>query len=71
MSASRPKLRLIAFESTFDPSMMNNRDTSGSSPRATRLSISACTQPRCRSKRQALSRDFKRMGMRCSAACRP
>src|SRR6516162_3351298 len=37
------KLRRIAFESAFEPSMMNNRGTAGSRPRAMRLSISACT----------------------------
>ena len=43
----RPKLRRIALESAFEPSMMNNRGTAGSSPRSTRSSINACTTAAC------------------------
>src|SRR5215469_864826 len=43
MGVCRPKVRRIALESAFEPSMMNNRGRVGSTPRSTKLSISAWT----------------------------
>ena len=39
----RPKLRRIACDSAFEPSMMNSRGIAGSSPRSIRSSMSAWT----------------------------
>src|SRR6516162_6489624 len=38
MGVCRPKVRRIALESAFEPSMMNNRGRVGSTPRSTKLS---------------------------------
>src|SRR5215467_8994386 len=43
MGVCRPKVHRIALESAFEPSMMNNRGRVGSTPRSTKLSISAWT----------------------------
>jgi len=44
---SRPKLRRIACDSAFDPSMMNSLGNAASSPLRTRSSSSACSTTMC------------------------
>ncbi len=41
IAAAEPKVRRIAFDNAFAPSAMNSLGTVGSSPRETRLSVSA------------------------------